>query len=102
MFEMLTGNKLKKMQGHFGQVGCLLAHHFEQVRDKEGEKERGRGKREQRGEGGRGGGERERRGGGQREGEERDREEREGERKRERDGERERKRETHFLLSLHV
>ena len=50
MFEMLTGNKLKKMQGHFGQVGCLLAHHFEQVRErerwKEGERDRGRGERE--------------------------------------------------------
>ena len=31
MFEMLTGKKIMKMQGHFGQVSCLLAHHFEQV-----------------------------------------------------------------------
>ena len=31
MFEMLTGKKINKLQGHFGQVTCLLAHHTEQV-----------------------------------------------------------------------
>ena len=31
MFEMLTGRKIKRLQGHFGQVNCLVAHHTKQV-----------------------------------------------------------------------
>ena len=33
MIEMLTGKILRRLQGHFGQVNCLVSHPVEQVRD---------------------------------------------------------------------
>lgn len=32
LVEMLTGKKIKTLQGHFGSVNCVLTHPFEQVK----------------------------------------------------------------------
>ena len=41
MLELMTGKKLKSLSGHYGAVNCVVGHHVEQVRGKDGERVEG-------------------------------------------------------------